>query len=1203
MRTKLALTAIVLVFFATYAKPQCTSGLPYQYGSKQANNCWTGVNLLTGNFLTDTGTANVYVVTPGTSIAAVGYQFGPLWVKISNTNTGPSTLQVDGLSAVPITKNGSALVGGELITGNIYEFAYDGFEFQIPSSYSGCVWADGIFTTVWQAEQLLPSTGGEVCTTPHSKPTIAGHLPLGKRVIDYYNYNAWNLKTVQLKIGADSALICANDQTFVVNFNATTGVVSWVSGTNQFAVDGTLSDAHALLFYNTVVYTWTPGSNSFSYASGKILTQIPDGSGIATYASVTGNTITMPTATDPLWPTPQVGATDAFIYYDGTATLKATLLATQAYQLPNSPVAVVRIDGSGNIYNLWVFQRPGSMWPVDANIAVNGINTSNVLTATSLTLGATIAAWSSTFGNAPAIYYASGGSATPLPVPSANGIVLKFTCIDVYQGSSIVGEQAEGGAWGGSPGYNSNANGGSQIQLLTGGKYSSLVSNAVWEANSTSYQAQENMALKDIVFEACFAGSVNNCSGSPTNSAALSGDVDAVLALYNIGVPTTVSGIVIEGCPSDFGAHISIGDHAWGLINEVNCEGGVSNVGNRHPASLMVDPIAQNGPGCDSASYNAIASQAEHAYPGGSEILIWSDPSLESYPCDIRITLAHFTEGASQTVAPYGNLSAGHIAVDAWDIHTGYFSGEDASPETGEALFQFTNRNANGPPNLSSTMDISVTDTLGTQLGIENLAAQYDPADALDPCYPKCSASLITQNWHYTGYTGNGGVLPFYTPSVMATTVTAQNYITVGGASINGDPANESIPKSIVANNAVTDFRIAKLLTGSSDCTISTTRSATTAYAPNYLVVEPNSSGYLFQFSGGVTGGGTPSWASAPLPGNTLADGSGIWTNVGSPPTPVCVGVAATTDTSGDFGIDATPGSGSAPFPIKITQAGPAYCEVDGGGMTAGDYVINSTVQVTSRVFFPGSLQSGACKDSTVLYTTHPPSDVGQQVIGIAQTPAPVTSLGGVVNIPSFSPGAPIMVNWVSGSYFDQSLRYMAPGSVTDPHYWYNQSFVIGANSLPIATVIGSVPCVANSAACYIQTLAGTSLTLQPLGPISTSTLASGGTGWNISDGIKVICSSPIDVQPPGYVSAVGHITGVTGAGGAVTTYTLTGAGVGCAVQNSAVVYATSGTGSNMTVNITAVTPPISAGNGQSWTMSNVSSGVVTVMVGGQNNR
>jgi hypothetical protein len=79
---------------------------------------------------TATGT-DTYAITP--SPAVTSYTTGQGWLVIfTNANTGAATLNVSGLGAKAITKNGTtALAAGDIAAGQAVFVAYDGTRFQI----------------------------------------------------------------------------------------------------------------------------------------------------------------------------------------------------------------------------------------------------------------------------------------------------------------------------------------------------------------------------------------------------------------------------------------------------------------------------------------------------------------------------------------------------------------------------------------------------------------------------------------------------------------------------------------------------------------------------------------------------------------------------------------------------------------------------------------------------------------------------------------------------------------------------------------------------------------------------------------------------------------------------------------------------------------------------------------------------------------
>jgi len=103
------------------------------------------------SYAADSGTANAYAVTlsPAPTIVA-----GSLVVmKVAHTNTGASTIAVNGAGTKAITKNGTtALVGGELNAGQIVPLVYDGTQYQIVGGSGGgggTAYANSTYGVYW----------------------------------------------------------------------------------------------------------------------------------------------------------------------------------------------------------------------------------------------------------------------------------------------------------------------------------------------------------------------------------------------------------------------------------------------------------------------------------------------------------------------------------------------------------------------------------------------------------------------------------------------------------------------------------------------------------------------------------------------------------------------------------------------------------------------------------------------------------------------------------------------------------------------------------------------------------------------------------------------------------------------------------------------------------------------------------------------
>lgn len=81
--------------------------------------------------ITAGGTANAITITSNSSLSALSD--GDVFMfEAANDNSGATTLAVDGLSAVSIVyPGGTALSGGEIVTGGRYIVSYDGTNFQL----------------------------------------------------------------------------------------------------------------------------------------------------------------------------------------------------------------------------------------------------------------------------------------------------------------------------------------------------------------------------------------------------------------------------------------------------------------------------------------------------------------------------------------------------------------------------------------------------------------------------------------------------------------------------------------------------------------------------------------------------------------------------------------------------------------------------------------------------------------------------------------------------------------------------------------------------------------------------------------------------------------------------------------------------------------------------------------------------------------
>lgn len=114
----------------------------------------------------DTGIVNALEITltpPLTAYAA----YNRFYVKVAVTNTGASTIDVDGLGAKAITyADGSAIVAGVLVAGEVAELMYDGTQFQVLNP----------FIKPASTAQTLAGTDNSRPVTPAA---LSGAFPVG----------------------------------------------------------------------------------------------------------------------------------------------------------------------------------------------------------------------------------------------------------------------------------------------------------------------------------------------------------------------------------------------------------------------------------------------------------------------------------------------------------------------------------------------------------------------------------------------------------------------------------------------------------------------------------------------------------------------------------------------------------------------------------------------------------------------------------------------------------------------------------------------------------------------------------------------------------------------------------------------------------------------------------------------------------------
>ncbi|HTU32375.1 MAG TPA: glycosyl hydrolase family 28-related protein [Candidatus Acidoferrum sp.] len=205
----------------------------------------SGINVTGGlNFYADSGSANAYVITtsPLANSIPVGSVFN---FEAAHANTGVSTLNVDGLGAISIRKNGGTgtsaganLAAGDIASGQIVTVMYDGTNFQVQSTLGNASSAGSSSPGGTDAEIQLNKSGafgGEVgfgvdsSTSPTLLSVPWNHLHLGAANYDDFNTTALSANRMTTVPDANTVLpqaLIAAARTVVTGLDGTAGVLS-----------------------------------------------------------------------------------------------------------------------------------------------------------------------------------------------------------------------------------------------------------------------------------------------------------------------------------------------------------------------------------------------------------------------------------------------------------------------------------------------------------------------------------------------------------------------------------------------------------------------------------------------------------------------------------------------------------------------------------------------------------------------------------------------------------------------------------------------------------------------------------------------------------------------------------------------------------------------------------------------------------------
>ena len=179
------------------------------------------------NYYADSsGSANTITVTipsPTTFSYTTGVQ---LLVKVANTNTGATTINVNALGAVQVrTSSLSALSSGQLVAGGVYPLYYDGTYFQLQTQATSVTGA--------QVNAALGYTAGYINIPQNSQLAayVAAATDVGKHIyistggvtVNASVFSAGDVFMVVNNSGSSQTLTAGTSVTFRLAGTATTG--------------------------------------------------------------------------------------------------------------------------------------------------------------------------------------------------------------------------------------------------------------------------------------------------------------------------------------------------------------------------------------------------------------------------------------------------------------------------------------------------------------------------------------------------------------------------------------------------------------------------------------------------------------------------------------------------------------------------------------------------------------------------------------------------------------------------------------------------------------------------------------------------------------------------------------------------------------------------------------------------------------------
>lgn len=220
------------------------TGYKFVLKDSLGNTIWTEDNVVNSQaltlFATDSGAANAYILTFSTPFT--GYTQGEIIYFIpSQSNTGASTVNVNGLGVVPIVNaNGSALGANQILAGIITGIIYISGSFQLLSSGS----LQGVTTGTFGSEVPLSSAA----TTDLG--SVPAHVALitGTTTITSFGSSANTLAPIYIMRFGSSLTLTYNSNSLILPGNTSIVTMTGDAAIAQYLGNGNWK----VLFYQSV---------------------------------------------------------------------------------------------------------------------------------------------------------------------------------------------------------------------------------------------------------------------------------------------------------------------------------------------------------------------------------------------------------------------------------------------------------------------------------------------------------------------------------------------------------------------------------------------------------------------------------------------------------------------------------------------------------------------------------------------------------------------------------------------------------------------------------------------------------------------------------------------------------------------------------------------------------------------------------------